>query len=121
MRLCDMTLPEYHMVAGESKSITIPIYNRKGKQIDATGMTARFAINSFVTPNMAPLTFRDCEVVKDGSVLAALRVNLLPEDTAELRGKFLYQITAKDMEDNIGVMQGYLFIHMNGDRDAISI
>lgn len=116
-----MTLPTYHMTAGETKHITIPIYNPTGRQIDATGMTARLAIYDCVNYNAEPIVIKNCSVVpgkKD--MIASLFVVLDSEDTILISGKFVYQVTGKDFSGNIGVMRGLLIISPNGDVGAIS-
>lgn len=116
-----MSLPEYHMIAGESKRFTIPIYDNYSRQIDATGMTARFAICGYVNPNMEPFVTKQCGVTPWESGVAVLSTSLNPDDTVGLTGKFLYQITAKDASGDFGVMRGVLYIHPNGDKSAIKM
>ena len=116
-----MSLPEYHMIAGESKQFTIPIYDSYDRQIDATGMTARFAICGYINPNMEPFVTKPCTVMPWSGGLAVLYVVLKPEDTVDLTGKFFYQITAKDTAGDCGIMRGHLYIHPNGDKDAINL
>lgn len=109
------------MTAGESKSFTIPIYNNSKKQINATGMIARLAICSYVTAGMSPLVLKQCSVVDWDQGMAVLRVDLDPEDTIDLHGKFIYQITAKDVAGDLGVLRGYLYVAPNGDPTAITM
>lgn len=117
-----MSLPEYHMTAGESKNITIPIYNTAKKQIDATGMTARFSISDFVNIASEPLVTKSCSViVQDGELMAVLFVVLEPEDTVNIYGKYIYQITAKDSQGSLGVLRGVLHIAPNNDKTGISL
>lgn len=119
---CRMTLPEFSMTGGESKNITIPIYNKSGKQIDVSGMSARLAISDYVNIGMEPLVIKDCEVRPDGGdAFAVLFVALDPEDTVRLSGKFIYQVTGKDFAADFGVMQGIMTIAANRDREAITM
>ena len=114
-----MSLPEYHMTAGESKRLTIPIYNSAKKPIDAAGMTARLAISSFTDPDMSPFVIRQCQVASGEDGPAVLFVELVPEDTISLSGKYIYQITGRDSAGDLGVMRGFLRIWPNSDRDAV--
>lgn len=117
-----MTLPEYHMTAGETKNLTIPVYTTSGHQIDVSNMSARIAIVDYVNLKMAPYLVKDCEIrPTSGAALAAFFVTFEPEDTIELNGKYIYQITAKDTEEHFGIMQGVIMIAANYDRDAISL
>lgn len=116
-----ISLPTYSMVAGESKTFTIPIYNQAGKQIDATGMTARLAICDYINSSMSPFVIKECNVIPWGDGTTALNVSLRPVDTINLCGKYIYQITGKDVDDDFGVLCGYLTIHLNRDRAAIQM
>lgn len=107
------------MVAGETKTFTIPIYSSvaENKQIDASGMTARFAISDYVNYDSSPLFSCDCSVfTPDGEPLAVLRVDLPTSATLHLCGKYVYQITGIDIENNLGVMNGVLYIFANYDK-----
>lgn len=118
----NMSLPEYHMTAGESKNITIPIYNTGNKQIDASGMTARLAVSEFGNIAADPLFTKNCSVVaQEGELMAVLFVDLVPEDTVNLYGKYIYQITAKDFQGAFGVLRGVLHISPNNDKTGISL
>ena len=111
------TLPAYAMIAGETKTFTIPIYNRSNKQIDASGMKARFAISDYVNQDSKPLFVCDCTVVvPEGELFAVLRVNLPSESTLHLCGKYVYQITGTDVYNDIGIMNGELYIFANYDK-----
>lgn len=115
-----MSLPHFHFTGGETKNITIPIFNKAGNQIDAYGMTARLVISDYVNLNMDPLVIKDCKVIPgDSSAFAVLFTVLEPKDTVNLSGKFIYQVTGKDVEDAFGVMQGFMTIAANRDREAI--
>lgn len=118
----EMTLPEFHMVAGESKNIMIPIYTSSGQQIDVTGMTAYCSICDYVNLNTTPYAVKDCKVIPGVSGSAAVFfISLVPSDTVNLYGKYIYQLTAKAESDSLGVMCGYLYITPNHDPFAIAM
>lgn len=116
----NMDLPAYHMTAGSTKSFYIPIFNPSGKRIDATGMTARFSISDYVNYNCTPFVTKNCSVVTQQSdPVAALFVELDAADTIDLYGKFIYQVTAKSADGDIGPMRGILTISPNYDKEAV--
>ncbi len=117
-----MSLPKFHMTAGDSKRLIIPIYTRDGRPIDASGMTARLAITDFVGVCNEPLVIKNCTVMKGAADnVAVLFVQLDPTDTIYLYGCYLYQITAKDIDGDFGIMRGKLYIYRNGDRAGINM
>lgn len=116
----NMALPEYSMTAGSTKEFYIPIYNPSGRRIDASGMTARYVIADFVNQNCRPYVVKDCSVVaQEGDTAASLFVTLDAEDTVNLYGKFIYQVTATAASGEIGPMRGILNISPNNDKSAI--
>lgn len=118
---CNMALPEYHMTAGSTKEFYIPIFTQSGEPIDASGMTARFAISDFVNQNCSPFVTKNCRVVtQSGSTLAVLFVSLDAEETMNLYGKFIYQVTAQASTGEIGPLRGILNISPNNDKGMSS-
>lgn len=108
------------MTAGEAKELTIPIYNCAEHQIDMTGMTARLAVSDPINQDSEPFVIKSCPIVQpDGSDCAVLSVRLNAEDTVNLCGQYIYQITIKDVEGWPGVLKGVLTITGNYDRAAI--
>lgn len=116
------TLPDYAMNAGEAKKLSIPIYNSANHQIDMTGMAARFAISDPINQDSEPFVIQDCTVVlPDGASCAILSVELAPEDTVNLCGQYIYQVTVKNAEGRPGILKGVLTIAANYDKAAISM
>lgn len=115
-------LPDYHMTAGETQTITVNLYTETKKKIDAKGMTARLAITSHLNQCGEPFVVKDCRIATlPDENSAVLQAALEPADTVDLFGKYVYQITAKDWEGNIGVLKGVMYIDNNIDRAAITI
>lgn len=76
------------------------------------------ALINFVNKNGSPLIAKPMEVSKsedgDGTVTNVLRVVLLPEETVDLVGKFIYQITIQDISGEIEIPdQGIIRIANN--------
>ena len=120
--LGEMTLQPYKMVAGERRTITVPVYNSAGNQIDMAGMTARLAISDMINLDSLPFVTKACAVqAQDGSDYSVLKVSLDPEDTLELCGQYIYQITITGDDSGPGVLRGLITIHANYDKGAITI
>lgn len=117
-----ITLPEYHMVAGETQILIVPVYSTTGRQIDATGMTAKFAITDFLFRDSNPIVTKDCTIVSGNSTsMRVLRVQLDPEDTIDIYGKYVYQFTATDDAGSIYATQGSIFVYSNADSAAFGL
>lgn len=49
-----------------------------------------------------------------------LFVSLQPDDTVDLFGKFVYQITIKDIDNNVDIpQQGVIYIHNNINKEFV--
>lgn len=112
------SLPEIDFVGGSSQDLVFHVYcDRKNpKPFGLTGCTANFAIVNFVNKNSVPLvsktmTVRMNEAETDYNILF---VELEPRDTLDLFGKFIYQVTIKDVDNNADIpQQGIIYIHNN--------
>lgn len=79
--------------------------------------TARFAIADFITPGGAPLVVEDCyAMIPDSEELSVLIVDLAAEDTIDLCGKYVYQLTIEDEHGRTAVLKGMVKIDANYDR-----
>lgn len=110
-------LPTESMIAGTNRNLLFYLYSDKNKkQLDVTGMTGRFALTDFVNESDIPILTKNCSVtVVDGEDLAILKVELLRNDTLNLGGKYIYQITINDNGD-IATLSGIMEISNNFDK-----
>lgn len=115
-------LPEYTIIAGETQNITILLFNQDDMQLDADGMVARLAISDFVNRGDNPLVIKNCTVViPPVSDVSSLYCHLSPSDTLSLRGKYIYQVTVRDVEGVTTILRGIMNIIGNVDQNAVSI
>lgn len=92
------------------------------KPFNLFGGTAKFSIVNFLNKNSTPLVSKDMEIDMndEDTHYNVLRVSLEPEDTVDLFGKFVYQITIRDIDGNIDIPhQGIINIHNNIDKPFI--
>ena len=113
-------LPDYSMVAGETQNITILLYTTKNRQLDATGMYARFAVTDFINQDSEPILTKVCTIITpQDEYPAVLNCRLTPDDTIDLGGKYIYQITVMDIDDSVAILKGDMLIDRNCDREAL--
>ena len=109
---CDYSpysLPTIDFVGGSTQELVFhTFFSQNKKPFDLSSCTASFALINFVNKNGSPLIAKPMEVSKsedgDGTVTNVLRVVLLPEETVDLVGKFIYQSTIQDMRFRIRVL-----------------
>lgn len=113
------TLPTIDFVGGSTQELVFHTYFAQGnKPFDLASCTASFSVINFVNKNGTPLISKEMDIGKgtdeEGAVSNILRVVLLPEDTVDLTGKFIYQISIKDISGEIEIPdQGIIRIANN--------
>jgi hypothetical protein len=114
---CDKKkLATISFIGGASKTLGFRIYNRGGSPIDVSNCTGRFAVIDSVnkygeplfTQNMSPDEFN------------VLSVSISSDETVDLCGKYIYQISIVDEGGNAEEpQQGDLYIYNNIDKDYL--
>ena len=115
------TLPTRNFVGGSSEEFQFNLYHDVENQepCNIFGGEANFSIVSFINRLGTPIVSKKMEVHMndEGTYYNVIRVCLDPSDTVELFGKFIYQITLKDIEGNIDIPhQGIINIYNNIDK-----
>ena len=114
------TLPELAFVGGSSEELVFHAYRNgtEPKPFGLTGCTANFSIAYYADKSGAPLASKEMTIKMDSANVYEniMTILLEPEDTIDLFGKYVYQITVKDPDDNADIRQGILMIHKNVDK-----
>lgn len=109
-------LPTISFVGGETQEIAFNVYSyAKNRPYDLEYSESKFSIISFTGRTSAPL-------VRDMSYSGnKLTVKLAPEDTVNLSGKYIYQITIVDDSGDVEIpKQGILYITNNINKSFIA-
>lgn len=114
------TLPELAFVGGSSEDLIFHAY-RDGiepKPFGLTGCTANFSIADYANKSGTPLVSKEMTIKMDSANVYEniMTILLEPEDTIDLFGKYVYQITVKDPDAKADIRQGVLMIHKNVDK-----
>lgn len=113
------TLPEISMVGGQSETIRWRLYDKNGDPYSGGDIQARFALTDFSdqSSDEAVLTKDITFIAGDEGVNNVAQVNLDYSDTANLYGKYVYQLTIKDGIREAHIPgQGIIFIAHNIDQ-----
>lgn len=118
------TLPEISFIGGATQELVFHVYNEDKERFDLSSCAANLAIVNYVNKGGSPVISKDMSVETDdetdGTVYNILRAILLPQETVELCGKYVYQITIKDVEDNIEPKQGVMYIGNNINKAYVT-
>lgn len=114
-------LPEITFVGGETHDLRFRLFTDTGKVFNASGVNATFSVVYSVNRTGTPVLSKQMTVLADDDgVESILAVTLLPTDTVNLYGKYIYQITIQDMSNEVDIpSQGILGITNNIDKSLI--
>lgn len=115
------SLPEIRFVGGSSEDLQFHLYYDEDdpKPFNLFGGEANFSIVNFINKNSTPLVSKVMEIGMNEAETHynVVRVSLDPADTVDLFGKFVYQITLKDIDGNVDIPhQGIINIYNNIDK-----
>lgn len=112
------SLPEVTFVAGQSNTLHWRLFMEQNVPFNADGCTGNFALVDYSDKyNTEPLVSKSLSfsVGDDGTGVKNVgSVDLLPNDTLGLYGKYIYQITIKDIDGEVEIPnQGIINIFHN--------
>jgi hypothetical protein len=108
-------LPDESFVGGESRDFIFHLLTAGGVPFDANGCDVDFAVINYANKNGAPLVTKsaDMRMGTEGVVNVAV-VSLFPEDTVNLYGRYVYQLSIRDSFGELEIPgQGILNITRN--------
>ena len=113
------TLPTISFVGGSTQELRFRLKNKLGDIIDATGYTGNFAVCDYRFKDKTYIFQENLNFINDESgTKSILKVVISPANTRGMYGKFVYQITIKDVAGKIAIPnQGIINITKNIDQD----
>ena len=117
------TLPEIQFVGGTTQDLQFHVYFHENKRPqDVSGCTCRFSIVSYANRTGTPLVKKTMTTTSESTeVNNTLYVTLDPQDTVNMHGKYIYQISIEDPDGAVEIPnQGILFITNNIDKSFIT-
>lgn len=114
-------LPEISFVGGETRKLLFRLLTEGGYIFEASGSSATFSVVGSTNRTGAPLISKAMDIRADeNGIESVLTVTLLPAETVNLFGKYIYQISIMDKSGEIEIpSQGVLCITNNIDKNFI--
>lgn len=115
-------LPTIEFVGGSTQEFALHAYFHKGRRkMNMDGCSATFSLLGYTNKGGEPIVSKSMEVAEDDDgTKNILRVALTSEETAELHGKYIYQVTITDSEGDTDIpKQGILRIINNIDKKLV--
>lgn len=117
MRRDIYTLPEIPFVAGQSNTLRWRLFTIFNAPFNTEGCTGNFAVVDYSDQTGEPLISKPLEFLigdDETGIKNVASVDLTPNDTLDLDGKYIYQITIKDVDGEAEIPnQGFLWITHN--------
>lgn len=116
------TLPELTFVGGKTQELRFNLKDKNGEPYNASGSTVNFSICDYSYKTGAPLLSLTPTLIADENGVAdMLYITIAPEDTLNLFGKYIYQITIVDISGRVEIPnQGIMNITKNINTGFIS-
>lgn len=116
------TLPELTFVGGKTQELRFNLKDTNGEPYNASGSTVNFSICDYSYKTGAPILSLTPSLIADESGMAnSLYVTITSEDTINLFGKYIYQITIIDISGRVEIPnQGIMNITKNINTSFIS-
>lgn len=122
------TLPTIDFIGGSSQDLRFHVYwHSCGNPFDLENCTADFSVVSFVNKTGAPIITKAMTVEKIGvdvdgeTIYNRLVVSLIPKETVNLSGKYIYQISIKKKDGKAEIpKQGIFYISNNINKAFIA-
>jgi hypothetical protein len=118
------TLPTVEFVGGSTQELVFRVYRAVDQRLfDLYSCTANFSVINYVNKTGTAVISKKMTIGEEESggetVSDLLRVTLDSSETAELTGKFIYQITIQDVSGEVEIPgQGILYIFHNINRNS---
>lgn len=117
-------LPTIEFVGGETQDLIFNVFFFAGrKPFGLMGCSAVFSVVSALNKRGTPVVSKQMTIVPsvEGEASNSLSVTLIPEDTVDLCGKYIYQIQIRDIDGDTEIpKQGLLYITNNIDKKFIT-
>lgn len=112
-------LDEINIIGGDYKEFPIKIHdNDRGGLMDVTDLKLNFSLVDYGKRYESPIITKDCEVSSDDE--KAFILVLHPDDTKNLAGKYVYQLSVKAPNEKEESFQGILNVNKNINPDAFA-
>lgn len=126
MSLCEshFQLPTLDFVGGSTQEFAFHTYfYGNGRPLSMTGCTAYFSVVSALNKTGQPLLSKTMRIMQSStdSTDNILAVELVPSDTINLSGKYIYQVTIKGKDGGIDIpAHGCMYVSSNIDKQLIN-
>lgn len=106
------TLPTLHFTAGETQVLIFRFFNKSKQQINSADLECTFSLIHYSQRFSQPLFVLNGEILQQDEVSSS-KIKINSEETLNLFGKFVYQISIKDIKGNVEIEQGIMEIYKN--------
>lgn len=116
------SLPDWDFIGGETQSRTFALYESDGMHVyDIPGAVGEMAVVDFVNQDTQTMFVKTATISNDDDGNTCfVTVSMDSSDTVSMSGKYIYQLTIKDVKENIIALRGIMRIYRNIDRNFLT-
>lgn len=121
-RICDpFELPSVSFIAGTTQNFLFKLYQYESKSpIDVSDGDAQLCVVDFNNRDGTPILTKEISRTESSLNDNEILVTLSPDDTIDMVGKFIYQISINN-GGTVDAYQGEMFVYTNIDKDFLEI
>lgn len=119
---CQYTLPQVEFVGGSTQDFAFRCrHYATGSPMDMSGCQAEFSIIEYLDKHGDPLWSSHMTVRELNGICDELFISIPPEVTVDLWGKYIYQISIRDVDGVVEIpKQGIFYITNNIQKNFVS-
>lgn len=115
--ISNFKLGKINIIGGDYKEFPIRIHDDdRGGMMEVTDLKLNFALLDYNQRYEKPIITKDCEI--DPSDNKAFLLTLRPEETKDLAGKYIYQLSVRTPNNKQESFQGELIVNKNINPNA---
>ena len=122
MSICNIdtfNLEDIRIVGGDYKEFPIHVRdNDRGGLMDVANLQMNFSVALYQNRYGAPVIAKNLSISTDDPT--AFLLVLYPEETKDLSGKYVYQLSIKTPNDKQESFQGFLYVDKNLNPEAFT-
>lgn len=114
------TLPTVEFVGGETQDLAFHVYFYIGKKpFSLYGCTANFSVADYTNKMEAPIISEQMTIRTEDGIDNILVVTIDAKKTVGMSGKYIYQITIKDISGDVEIPNQGIFLVANNINKGI--
>lgn len=108
------------ILGGTTKTIRAEFFNDGQTPFDLQGHTVYFTLSDYVNPYSSPIIRKKAEILDNGGLYNIASVDLTPQDTVDVFGRFRYRFTVVNQLGETDAITGDIMVEICTDKESVT-